>query len=859
MISQSCSQEKNTIVNRTYHNVTARYNGYFNGKMALQDAHQSMKESYQEDYTQQLPIFISDKDEVVQPVYPDLERTIAKASLVIDRHSMDIKGKEYCKWIDDAWLIMGEAQFLKSELTQAKQIFDFTKRKYSDPATEMISRYWLARIHTEQEQYTRASDELRKIDQGEGFPEKMLGELYAFRAEFFLRQDRLKDAIEELQRSIVHTRNRDEKTRRMFILAQLLREDGQGAASSNIYQEIIKRNPTYEMAFYAKINRALAHDVTAGNTDEIKELLFAMLKDEKNKEYQDQIYYALAELELKEGNEPQGIAYLKDATKYSVQNGNTKGLAFYKLGDIYFNKESYVQAQAYYDSTINFLSTEHPDYEMILATANSLTQMMRDVTIIETQDSLQAFAKLPKDEQERIIDQKIEDLIQAEQDAQRQRQLEESRAQANKFNQNTQVNRNITRGGWYFYNPAAVGFGATEFKKIWGSRKNEDDWRRRDKTSLSPLLVEETLEEGTEGDTTLAGANDPKNPNYYWKDVPDTEEKLDRSHALIIEATYDLAIVYKDLMNDEDMAIATFEDLLTRYDSTKYHPNVYYQLYLMHTARGEVAKADYYRGLLTTEFPESDYAKVIENPDYAAESLAQEYLAEEVYTRAYTYFNQGFYQKSYDMVVKAIAEIDNPEFNPKFKLLEALLLGFIGGEAQMISALETVARDYGSFDEGREAKEILDYLKNGKQVASLEEAEAEAMEEVIEEKKQAYAYDIGAQHNFVVIIPDTADHTKLQAAVSDFNRKYFATKGLKTSMIPIKDGKAMLVVSKVGFAQPAMDYYSTFKNAGADTKVFRDRGYPFFVISFDNYAQFYKDQMVEAYLAFFNENYSKVE
>lgn len=645
----------------------------------------------------------------------------------------------------------------------------------------------------------------------------------------------------------------------MFILAQLLRLEGEGAASSNIYQEVIKRNPTYEMAFYAKINRALAHDVTSGNTAEIKEILFDMLKDEKNKDYQDQIYYALAELELKENNEAQGIAYLKDATRNSVQNGNTKGLAFLKLGDIYFEKEDYPQAQAYYDSTINFLSTEHPDYEQILATASSLTQMMRDVTIIETQDSLQAIAQLPKKEQEKIIEQKIEDLIQAEQDAARQRQLEESQAQANKFNQNTQVNRNITRGGWYFYNPAAVGFGASEFKKIWGSRKNEDHWRRRDKTSLSPLLVEETLEEGVEGDSALAGANDPKNPNYYWKDIPDTEEKMDRSHSLIVEASYDLALVYKDQMKDDEMAMATFEDLIARYDSSKYHQNAYYQLYLMNNQAGNTAKAEYYKQQILSKYPASDYAKVIENPDYAAKSVAQQNLAEEVYTRAYTYFNQGFYSKSYDMVYKALEELDHPDYNAKFKLLEALLLGFIDGEARMISALEEVARSYGSFDEGKEAKEILAYLKNGKQAASLEEAEAEAMEEIIESKKQAYTYDIGAQHNFVAIVPDTADYNKLQASLSDFNRKYFATKGLKTSMIPIKEGRTMLVVSKVGFAQPAMDYYSTFKNAGDDTKVFRQREYPFFVISFDNYAQFYKDQMTEAYLAFFNENYNKVE
>ena len=193
-----------------------------------------------------------------------------------------------------------------------------------------------------------------------------------------------------------------------------------------------------------------------------------------------------------------------------MKNGKTKGLAFYKLGEIYSDKNEYEIAQAYYDSTVAFLSTEHPEYDRILLTANSLTQMMRDITIIETQDSLQKFSQKPKKEQEKIIDMLIEDLIQAEIDEKRQKQLEESQAQANKFSQNNQINRNITKGEWYFYNPAAVGFGASEFKKIWGDRKNEDDWRRKDKTSVAPLLIE-TDDEFAEADTT-EGANDPKNP-----------------------------------------------------------------------------------------------------------------------------------------------------------------------------------------------------------------------------------------------------------------------------------------------------------------------------------------------------------
>ncbi len=854
----SCSQQKNTIVNRTYHDVTAHYNGFFNGRLALQEAHDDMRNSYQEDYTSRLPLFIEDKDEVVQPIYPKLDRAIAKTSLVIDRHSMDIKGKEYCKWIDETWVVMGEAQFLKREYIQAKQIFDFTKRKYDDDETKQLSLYWLGRIYTAQENYTRAGDHFRKVSVVDGFPEKMLGDLFAAKADFYLKQNRLEDAIEELEKSVIRTKKRAVKTRRMFILAQLLREDGDGIRSSALYEEVIKRNPEYEMAFYAKINRALAHDVTAGNTEEIKEILFKMLRDEKNIEYQDQIYYALAELELKEGNEPKGVEYLKLATQKSVRNGNAKGLAYYRLAGIYFDKPNYAIAQAYYDSTVTFLNTEHPDYDMIMARAGSLTQMMRDIEIVDREDSLQDFALLSEKEQERRIEMLIDDFIQAEKDAERQKQLDQMESQQAKFDQNSNFNQNANRGEWYFYNAGAVGFGASEFLRIWGKRKNEDNWRRADKTTLAPLLLGEEGE-GFEEDT-LDGANDPKNANYYWKSVPDTDEKLDRSHALIIEALYDLALVYKEQMKDDPKAIETFEELIARYDSSKYHVNVHYQLYLMYAESGNQTKSDYYKTEILKKYPDSEYAKVILNPNYALESVEEEAAVKQLYAQAYMAFEDRNYRQSYDVIQSSLKRFPNSEFTPQFKFLEALCLGFIDSQERMVIELKNVRSSYGNSEVGQEADEIIQYFENGRSLeTSLEEAEEEINQEEINELLGTYSYDLGASHNFVMIVPDSSDVNTTQSLVSDFNRKYFSTKGFKTSMIPLKESRAMIIVSNIGYANKALDYYETFTAASPETKPLIELEYPVFVISYDNYAHFYKNQNADAYLQFFNENYLKVE
>ena len=851
-----CSQEKNTIVNRSYHNLTARYNGFFNGRLALQDAHKAMEEAYTEDYTQRLPVFISTIDEVVQPVYPQLERAITKTSMVVDRHSMDISGKEYCNWIDDAWLVMGEAQFLKGEYVQAKQIFDFTKRKYPDPKTKQISYLYLGKIYMEQEEYQRAGDQFRKLSLADGFPEKMLGELYAVKTDFYLRQNRLDDAIQQLEQSIAYSKKRQVKTRRMFLLAQLYKEIGEGSTSSDLYAQVIKRNPDYVMAFYAKINRALAYDVTGGNSQEIKDILFKMIKDAKNAEFLDQIYYALAELELKEGNEEQGIEYLHLATEKSVLNGNAKGLAYYRLAEIYFAKPAYAVAQTYYDSTVAFLSTEHPDYDLILARANSLTQMMRDITIVETEDSLQAFALLSEEDQERQIEMRIEDFIQAEKDAERQKELAELQNQNAKFNQNNQFNQNMKSGDWYFYNPGAIGFGASEFKKIWGgNRKNEDNWRRSDKTSNAPLLIAD--EDGILEEDTIDGADDPKNPNYYKKSIPNTEEKLARSHALIIEALYDLGLVYKEQMNDYPPAVETFEELISRYDSSKYHVTSHYQLYLMYAEMGDQAKSEYHKNQILTKYPQSDYAQVILNPSFAASDMVKDAEVEKLYQEAYTYFEQGFYRRAYELGTLGLEKHPNSSFQPQFKFLEALCLGYIDSEARMLAELEVVKSKYAGSEVGKEAEEIIEYFKNGRSFGNeLAEANKKIEEEEALAKMDQYKYDVGASHNFVIVVSDTMDTEALKRKVSDFNRKYFSTKGFKTSMILLKESKAMIIVSNVGYATKAIDYFTTFKGATDFKKLFENKN-PIFVISYDNYAQFYKDQNTEAYMMFFEENYLK--
>ena len=326
---------------------------------------------------------------------------------------------------------------------------------------------------------------------------------------------------------------------------------------------------------------------------------------------------------------------------------------------------------------------------------------------------------------------------------------------------------------------------------------------------------------------------------------------------MIIEALYDLGLVYKEQMNDYPLAAETFEDLISRYDTSKYHVTSHYQLYLMYAEMGDQAKSAYHKNQILSKYPDSDYAKVILNPSYAASDKVKDEKVEKLYQEAYAYFEQGFYSKAYELELLGLEKYPNSSFEPQFKFLEALCLGYIDSEERMISELESVKSNYSGSEVGKEAEEILKYFNNGKSIGN----ELAEMNEKIEEEEALAAqakfnYDIGASHNFVIVVPDTMDTEMLKRKVSDFNRRYFSTKGFKTSMILLKDSKAMIIVSNVGYATKAIDYYGTFKGAANFKKLIEDQN-PLFVISYDNYAQFYKDQNVEAYMLFFKENYLK--
>lgn len=843
LITFSCSQEKNTFINRAYHNVTAKFNGYYNAREKIREGQKKYKDGYEEDYKQLLPIFLYPSEDEASSLAPEMDAAIEKCSRVIEMHSMDIKGTEYCKWIDDSWFIIGQAHFYKHEFDKAKEIFEYMTKEYKRQPEKYRGLIWTAKCYMAKERWYDARRVLIELRNDRRIPEEYRVEYLLTEADFQIKQQNYEEAIPRVKDAIPLVRKKDEKTRLLYILAQLYQLEGDSYLSIGFFKEVIKRHPNYEMEFYAKINLATSFS-GGGSSDEIIEILSDMLKDDKNIDYFDQIYYALAEIYLKQGDKDKAIEALTLSAKSSTTNTEQKGLSFYKLADLYFKDLEYQTAQKYFDSTTTYLSTEHPDYEYITKVSNSLNELVRNIQIIEREDSLQQLAQLPEDQLEDLLYDKIDQYEREQEEKARQKENEDfgnmGGAQYNSM-------PDEGNGKWYFYNPSAVDFGLSEFKRVWGNRKNEDNWRRSDKRSVA--VFEDLTGSETESTSDSGRVTDPTDIEFYKQDIPFEPEQLEASNNRLKKAYYDLGLVYNQQLEDNEKAIESFESLVMKYDSSDYHLVTYYRLYRIFVQEDRPSKANYYKDLILNNYPESDYAKLIKNPNYLKEENSEKKEVEEYYKKTYGYYQREYYKACVMNCDESTQLYPDNHMKTKFLLLKAQATGKMGEREKCINLLNQLTAKHGSTEEGKEAAELLAYLKKAEERNKAKKEEEERL-------AKGYVYNPSSKHTAVLIVPDEKeDLEKVKIAISNFNGQYFKLANLSVSAIFLDKKNQMVSIKNFDDADAALKYYKAFKNNNSYLKSLNDKGYDLFVIDYENYPIFFSKKNVQEYLEFFSKHY----
>jgi tetratricopeptide (TPR) repeat protein len=709
---------------------------------------------------------------------------------------------------------------------------------------------WLARTYLEMNNLKAAEPLIDQMDGDNQFPERLKRDLYLTQAQFHKKQYQFEQAAQYLVKAIPLTKKKTYKYRYHFILAQLYQEMDDNDRANENYAIVMKKNPIYEMVFNARINMAQLYRSSQGSATELKEELKKMLEDEKNKEFRDQIYFALASIERGEGNIDQALAYYRKSAAVSVQNNYQKTESYLAVADIYFGRPDYRNAQLYYDSAVSFIDKKRRNYDEIYNKTKNLTELVKFITVIEHQDSLQRVAAMPESQRLAMIDKIIKDLVEEE----KRQQEEERMARIDALNarqNNTRVN---TGSSWYFYNPTAVSMGESTFKQKWGARKLEDHWRRKNKTQIDDGMLAES--EQPEDSTRIT---DNKKREYYLQDLPISDSAIAVSDSLIKNAYSELANVYRIKMEDLPKAVETYEELLKRFPDYDKKLTVYYNLYKINQERMNSIEETKYKNIIINQYPNSVYAQIMMNPEYVEKLLEEERQARFFYQTTWRLFRRGEYQQVKQNFVQADTAYSDTDLYPKFALLNTIAKGQTSDSASFVGYLNQYIKQFPDAEEKAFANDLLRYMTSDQEEPQGVEKKEEVgiAEQGAEDEIQVDFELADNEPHYYVAIIDTRETSANKVAfdLGNFNIDYYSMLTFNVKSAVYSANYQIVMVSPFTAWYNAMNYYESIEYINEVYQGISDDHYIDFAISKANFTKLMETKATAQYLKFFMKNY----
>ncbi len=713
---------------------------------------------------------------------------------------------------------------------------------FSHKLVNYDAQIWMVRTYIDMAEYGQAATVLERLEEDENFPKHLAGEYSILKAHYYIKRDNRGQAKLALQEAVRKIKRKEGRSRLYFILGQLEEKDGNYKEAITAFKKSIKNKPLiYDMEFHSRVN-IIRSKMRNGNygADGAISALEKMLKDDKNEELRDQIYFAMAEVAVESGDLAQATEYFKKAAEVSTGNDTQKALAYLRLADIFFEKEEFVQSGIFYDSTLVYLTKEYENYDEVARKKEVLSDLVIFSQAVELQDSLQQIANLPS----ALRIERIEELVEyfaLEAEKKKQAQLAALEEKLDKKDKKSNA--------FIFYNPALVERGKTEFSVRWGNRPLVENWRIASKITNSSLLAEATDGEGAvdpEIQLIEEKANSGKITREDIKSIlPLTPAKMEASHQKIKDGLYGMGKIYNDNLENPRKAKEIYDELMERYPNNDYAEEVLYSLYLISQRLGETADAENYKKQLLAQHADGKYARIVQSPDYLDELGKQERELQTYYEQTYRLFKQEDFEQVDKRMVEVNEKFEENTLQPKFDLLAAMVVGHREDKSAYITALEGVVSKHVEDEVKDKAQEILKYLRNQTSEASG-----------ATEASSIYKYNPNSRHYFLVALEDYT--SKINSVInnfSDFNKNNFSVDRLKVQQMLLDPENQVVLVKQFDSADKAMIYYKTAKNKEVEVMQGMNVGYQMFVMSKSNFTQYFKQKDANAYMEFFLGNY----
>ncbi|MCR5533472.1 MAG: tetratricopeptide repeat protein [Paludibacteraceae bacterium] len=806
IILSSCSTQKNTWATRSFHQTKVKYNILYNGNVAYEEGLKSIRDANSDDYSRILYLYPVSNHQAAEASKTQMDKTIEKCRKCIKLHSIKAKPKrnpkksndpEYKIWLQSeefnknmslAWIRLGEAEFHKGDFLGAVSTFNYIINHYqNDPDMIAQCQLWVARSYAEMGWQYEAEDMLNRV-QIDALSRKHAKLYSAVKADVLLKGAHYHEAIPFVKIAMPNEQRKIYRPRFAYVLGQLYEMEGNKSDAVHAYKYVVRMAPPTEMEFNARLRIA-----ELGGRNSLRQLR-TMSKQSKFKDRLDQIYGAMGNVYLNDKDTLKALEMYEKAIAESTQAGAAKAAVLVKAGDLYYERQDYVHAQPCYREAVTILTAENEEYARVQKRSEVLDELIVAYTQVQLQDSLQRLGRMTEEEQKAIVDQIIADLVKAEKEDST-RQADEARARLRDDDGPRSVNTaNMLGGGgaqkgeWYFYNPQLIKQGQQEWRRKWGNRPLEDNWRRQNKQVVAAYPGEEY----PEGDSTMLAADstqqsrpvletDNHKPAYYLQQIPRTPQDYELSDSLWREAMIDLYYIYRDKVEDEDLAEETLRELVERFTG---HPS------------------------LDKIFEDKKLRALRDDPEYIAKMRKMLDEQDSLYAQTYAAYTKG--QFAQVKANKQYAETNFPQSKlmPRFLFLNAVATARSEGQEAFVTALQEVVTQYPETELGAMAKDMLAMLGQGMEsqqggsTGSLADMRGQVEEEKTDTAaaEQQWSED-RKQPSVVLLILPKADEEALNNLLYEvalFNFSQFLIRDFDLQKMPVFGSGCALRIS--GFA-----------------------------------------------------------
>ncbi|TCC93280.1 gliding motility protein [Pedobacter frigiditerrae] len=686
-ILYACSTQKDNPTNRGLQNLSARYNYIYNSNVLLDTYQDDLSQTYQDKFDEFLSVYIA-------PTTADFMTTTAPVGNVksldeiTQKAQMIIAEKGLSNYVDEAYMLLAKTNFYKGSYFTATEYFDYTAKAYQkDKKVYLAAMTWKARSLMQLNNYELAAKVLDTVKITLDSVKNEKAEPLATLAQMSIYQGKYKNAIGYLEQAIKETNKMDSRTRWPYILAQLYEREKEYPASVGYYTKVENSNAPFEMYFNAKLSKIRIYDLLNHQSYNRNQALLKLLKDDKNFDYTDQIYYEVAEDYFGDNNFAKAEEYYKISAKNSTRNQYQKGLSYLRLAELNFkNLGNYVSAKLYYDSAATTLPKTYPGYESILRISQNLEYLTQRYQLIAEQDTLQMIARLPQQAREKRINEIFEPKV-----------IPNANIKANNREvKNDDPDKTQKNGTFYFNNISAVSRGFTDFKKRWGNRPLEDNWRQSIKSSQQ---VNQQNQANVIDNNQGAGNGQSVNEGIsvkvaaYTAKLPLTADLLQKSDQQIIDAYFEIAAFYQQVLGDEKEAIKVYETLLARYPQNNHLDAIYYSLYLDYKDTYP-AKSESFKNLVLAKFPGSVYAKTILDPNFSAKQNALDAEVNKVYNTVFADYEKKNFTSVINAVNETNARFPGNSLQAQYDYLKAIAIGRTQNVDSLLLAFNNILFKY---------------------------------------------------------------------------------------------------------------------------------------------------------------------